>query len=129
MTNPNFKNLVIYKGSEVVAKSTAFYNNDYILCNNIEVSDKYMQNNRLAEKRKLLEMVVKGLKDQANEMNKQGKAVNEIRVGMCRNDLNDVIEFENYNIVKNNLLENYEFHHYQGDANNKAFGQAIIYKK
>ena len=43
--------------------------------------------------------------------------------------LNYVLEFENYKIEKDNLLENYEFNHYQGDANNKAFGQAIIYKK
>jgi rubrerythrin len=131
MTNPNFKNLVIYKGSEVVAKSTAFYNNNYILCNNIEVSDKYMKNknNKLDEKRKLLEMIVKGLKDQAEAMNQNGNNVDEIRIGMSRNDLNYIIEFEQYNIEKNNLLKNYEFKRYQGDANNKAFGQAIIYKK
>ena len=131
MTNPNFKNLVIYKGSEVVAKSTAFYNDNYILCNNIEVSDKYMKNknNMLDEKRKLLEMIVKGLKDQAEAMNQNGNNVDEIRIGMSRNDLNYIIEFEQYNIEKNNLLKNYEFKRYQGDANNKAFGQAIIYKK
>ena len=131
MINPNFKNLVIYKGSEVVAKSTAFYNNNYILCNNIEVSDKYMsnKNNKLEDKKELLKMIVKGLKDQAEAMNQNGNKVDEIRIGMTRNDLNYVLEFENYKIEKDNLLENYEFNHYQGDANNKAFGQAIIYKK
>ena len=65
MTNPNFKNLVIYKGSEVVAKSTAFYNNDYILCNNIEVSDAYEKKASSRDKALLLRVYIKAIQKQA----------------------------------------------------------------
>ena len=101
------------------------------MCNNIEVSDKYSKNKNIAyeDKIELLKTIKQGLLAQANEMEKQGNKVNEIRIGMCRNDLSYFIEKEQYKIVKDNLFENYRFNRYQGDANNKAFGQAIIYKK
>ena len=131
MTNPNLRNLVVFKDNEVIAKSTAFYNNNYILCNNIEVSSKYYNDKSMGyeDKKALFEAIRKGLIDQARQMEENGNKVDEIRIGMCRNDLGYIIEKERYQIIKNELLANYQFNHYQGDANNKAFGQAIIYKK
>ena len=131
MTNPNLRNLVVFKDNEVIAKSTAFYNNNYILCNNIEVSSKYYNDKSMGyeDKKALFEAIRKGLIDQARQIEENGNKVDEIRIGMCRNDLGYIIEKERYQIIKNELLANYQFNHYQGDANNKAFGQAIIYKK
>ena len=124
MTNPNFKNLVIYKGSEVVAKSTAFYNNDYILCNNIEIADAYDKKASSRDKALLLSAYIKAIKKQAELTN-----VNEVRVGLLRNDLLRQIIEAKYDIERNQMLSNYKFKNYMGDANDPIFGQAIIYKK
>ena len=124
MTNPNFKNLVVYKGSEVVAKTTAFYNNNYILCNNIEVSDAYNLKAASNDKTKLLNVFIKALKKQAELLK-----VDEVRVGMLRNDLIRQILEAKYDIERDELLSNYKFKNYMGDANDPIFGQAIIYKK
>ena len=124
MVNPNLRNLVIYKGNEVVAKTTAYYNQDYILCNNIEVSDKFMHNYELSDREELFKVVLEGLTVQAKYLD-----VNEVRIGMLRNDLNRAIYELNIEIKHDKLLDNCKFNNYAGDANDPMFGQALIYKK
>lgn len=124
MTNPNIKNLVIYKGAEVVAKSTAFYNQDYILCNNIEVSESYTLKYNDADKKELLNVFSKAITEQSKLLD-----VNESRVGLLRNDLLKQIVESDFEILHNQLLSNYRFNNYEGDANDPMFGQALIYKK
>ena len=55
--------------------------------------------------------------------------VNESRVGLLRNDLLKQIVESDYEILHNQLLSNYRFNNYEGDANDPLFGQALIYKK
>ena len=47
---------------------------------------------------------------------------------MARNDLSDVIISE-FNIDKNNMLANFNYKGYNGDANDKNYGQAIVYRR
>ena len=126
MTNPNFKNLVVYNGSEVLAKTTAFYNNDYILCNNIEVSRSYLESSKTSydDLEKLCLTIIEALTIQAKKL-----GVSEVRIGMLRNDLNSFILDLGINVERRRLLDNYNFKNYEGDANNAFYGQAIVYKK
>ena len=48
---------------------------------------------------------------------------------MTRNDLIRQIFEAKYDIERDNLLPNYKFKNYMGDANDPIFGQAILYKK
>lgn len=127
MINPNIKNLVIYnKAKRIVAKTTAFYNNDYIICNNIEVADFFMNNPQTTEidRVELLNAVLSGILAQVNMLPDN---LQKVVIGMDRNDL--VKELEKYalQIIRDNLILNYKYHNYQGDANNRAKGQAIVY--
>ena len=61
-------------------------------------------------------------------MSYKGIIINECRIGMARNDLSDVIISE-FNIDKNNMLANFNYKGYNGDANDKNYGQAIVYRR
>ena len=124
--NPNVKNLVIYKNSEILGKSTAFYNSNlkYIVFNNIEIKDKAILNKSF-DKKEFLKMFLMGINDQLKAMNYE---VNDVRVGLSNNDLYDEI-VNNFEIDKRNMVENFRYKGYNGDANNPKYGQAIIKRK
>lgn len=122
VTNPKIKNLVIYKGNEILAKATAFYNDGYILFNNIEVKEK-----KNVDKKTLLKWFLKGVGAQIKDMQEKGIIIDECRIGMANNDLSDMLINE-FDIEKNNMLANFNYKGYNGDANDKNYGQAIIYR-
>ena len=121
--NPKIKNLVVYKNDEIIGKATAFYNDGYILFNNIEIKEQ-----KNIDEKSVLKWFLNGIKDQIKEMNYKGIIINECRIGMARNDLSDVIISE-FNIDKNNMLANFNYKGYNGDANDKNYGQAIVYRR
>ena len=126
MTNPNIKNLVIYKNDKIIAKTTAFYNNDYILCNNIEVAHTFLENKNTSRKdlNELTLLIITALTKQAEYLN-----VNEVRIGLLRNDLQEYLECLAIYVEHRDLFENYKFKDYEGDANNIVYGQASVYIK
>ena len=130
MINPCVKNLVVYDGkNNIIGKSTAFYNQDkkYILFNNIEMSKSFLSNKEVEnKKRKVLKAFLEGIKEQVYMMQKNNYLVEEVRIGMLRNDLEEEIIKSNIPIVHKDLLDNYPYKNYSGDANNKEKGQAII---
>jgi hypothetical protein len=124
MTNPNFKNLVIYKNDKIIAKTTAFYNNNYILCNNIEVAHTFLENKNTQRKdlEELTNLIIEALSKQAQYL-----GVDEVRIGLLRNDLKECLECLAIYIEHHNLFANYNFKDYEGDANNHTYGQASVY--
>ena len=129
--NPKVKNLVIYKGSEIIGKLTSYYNPDlkYILCNTVMLTKKFKSSSKTTEKdkEKVFNVILRGLMEQKNEMERNNIQVNEIRIGMHGNDL--ASELKKLEIIKDDLLENYNYLNHMGDANFKTFGQALIYRK
>ncbi|HOZ53745.1 MAG TPA: leucine-rich repeat protein [Bacilli bacterium] len=120
MINPNVQNLVILDENKfVVAKATAYYNKNknYILFNNVEA----MQN---ANKEQIREALKRAVKDIVIAYEQKGKNPPEIRIGMLRNDAftNDDIEV----VYGNDLLSNYSYSGYDGDANSEE-GQGILF--
>ena len=79
------------------------------------------------EKKKVFNVILRGLMEQKNEMERNNIQVNEIRIGMHGNDL--ASELKKLEIIKDDLLENYNYLNHMGDANFKTFGQALIYRK
>ena len=122
MTNPKIKNLVIYKGTEIIGKTTVYKNNDYLLCNNIEIKDAIMYNkhtnNEVLEE--ILDVIIKGLYSQLTE------DVNYISIGLGNNDLKEQIINKAITIYyENEGFEGYTFDKYSGDSSE----QALIYRK
>lgn len=129
MINPQVKTLVVYDSLKtIIGKSTAFYSLEgkYLLGNNIEVAHSFILSSKTTEQQKqaLLQTFLKGLQAQASAMNKIGYMVNEIRVGMLRNNLAD--QLQQYPIEKEQLLPNIQYGSYMGDASNHEAGQAIL---
>ena len=126
MTNPNIKNLVIYKDGRVIAKTTAFYNNGYILCNNVEVAHTFIENKKTTKQdlHELTQLIIEALHEQAKYLD-----ANEVRIGMLRNDLAGCLKDLALYIEHRDLLINYNFKNYEGDANNHITGQATVYRK
>ena len=52
----------------------------------------------------------------------------DVRVGLSNNDLYDEIT-KNFEIDKRNMVENFRYKGYNGDANNPKYGQAVIKRK
>ena len=111
----------------MIGKTTCYYNKDekYLIFNNIEMSNKFIYSLNVSSKERLnaLKTIVLGIKEQVKDMEKRGLMVNDIRIGMNNNDLYDEVK-ECYKIT-NNMLLNYNYHNYEGDANSKN-GQAIV---
>lgn len=129
--NPKIKNIIIYdKMKKIIGKTTAFYNPDgkYILCNNIVMSNRFRESKKttIEDEIDALDAIIRALTDQMNEMNKHGIEVNEIRIGMRISDLIKAIEIKKLKIIKNDLLKNYNYNNFEGDANDKMYGQVII---
>lgn len=129
MTNPNVRNLVILNGDKIIGKATAYYNfkEKYLLFNTVELSYQFMFSKKttLYEKRKVLQEIIKGIRFQITKMEEKGYSVDDIRIGMTRNDLYNEIK-EQFKIENENLLENIKYGTYIGDASD---GQAIIERK
>ncbi len=127
--NPYVKTMIIYYFGKIVGKTTAYYNRDkeYLLFNNIEISDNFMHSMVIGKTERLnvLKTIIIGIKDQIKEMKKNGYNVRSVRIGMNNNDLAYELE-KLFVITKENLLENYNYGYYLGDANCKTTGQAII---
>lgn len=126
--NPYIKTMVIYYKNKMIGKTTAYYNSKekYLLFNNIEISNMFMYNLNTTKKDKLnvLKTIILGISDQVKSMNENSYQVKNIRIGMEHNKLSEEIK-NNYEIVVENLYENYPYNFYEGDANEKS-GQAII---
>lgn len=131
MINPSIKNLVIYDSMRnVIAKSTAFYNEEkrYLLFNNVEIKKGFMYSKRRKEEDfdEILDSIIRGIKDQIKSMKEKGYIVDDVRIGMARNDLKDAIIRKRLQIKHSKLLNNYPYNNYEGDANDIKEGQAII---
>lgn len=83
MTNPLVKTMVMYYGNKMIAKSTCFYNIKYkslifnTFCINKDFYKKIDENKRS----ELLCKLINGIMAQANDMEKRGYKVENIRVG------------------------------------------------
>ena len=128
--NPYIKTMIIYYFGKIIGKTTCYYNKneEYMIFNNIEISNKFMNSLSVSSKEKLnaLKTIILGIKEQVKDMKKRGLLVRDIRIGMNNNDLFDEVK-ECYKIT-NNMLQNYNYRNYEGDANSKN-GQAIIVLK
>lgn len=129
--NPYIKTMVIYYFGKMIGKTTCYYNekDKYLIFNNIEISNYFMNNLCVGSKEKLeaLKTIILGIKKQVKELKNKGYEVNDIRIGMNNNDLADELK-ECYKISNNNMLSNYHYKNYEGDANSKN-GQAIIHEE
>ena len=130
MINPQVKVLVIRDSkNNIIAKTTAYYNitQKYIIFNNIEIKEGFMYNKNILDddRKELLNTILMGIKDQVLDMKKRGYEVNDIRMGMDLNDLDYEIR-EKFPVVHDNLLDNYHYDNYEGNANDKKEGQAVI---
>ena len=129
IVNPNIKNLVIYDSMRnVIAKSTAFYNEEkrYLLFNNVEISHRFINNKytKTEDFEELYSALIRGIEDQIDCMNKKGYKVENVRIGMARNDLTETIKRNGIRIKHSELLDNYDYNNYAGDAH--LMGQAVI---
>ena len=126
MINPCVKIMIIYYFGKIIGKTTAYYNQEkeYLLFNNIEISNSFMNSMIIGEKERLnvLETIIVGIKDQIKEMKKNGYNVRSVRIGMNNNDLASELE-KMFVITRDNLFENYNYGDYLGDASKE---QAIV---
>ena len=106
--NPRIKTLVIRNNNEIIGKTTAYFNEDYLLCNNIEIKN--------GEKNldTVFKIIVEALKEQAAHL-----GINKVNIGLSNNDLINEIENSEYEIITKDLLENYKYKFYIGDASTK----------
>jgi ArsR family metal-binding transcriptional regulator len=132
MINPLIQNLIIRdEKGDIVAKSTAYYNKEeqYILFNNVEaiydLNEKEKKNQSFLNKEEIIKTIMRAINDQINALHEQGSEIREVRVGMKNNDLFTESDLK---IVKSNLLPNYPYKKYDGDANHPDYGQGILYR-
>lgn len=129
MIHPQVRTLVVYDSfQKIIGKLTAFYSleGQYLLGNTIEVAHSFITSSKTTEKQKeaLLQTFLEGLQAQVTAMDKLGYIVNEVRVGMLRNNLGE--QLKQYPIEKENLLSNIRYGNYLGDASSHSLGQAIL---
>ena len=121
MLNPNIKTLVLFDSNDrIIGKTTAYYNEKdrYMLFNNIEIRNGY--NASFKE----LEVIIEAILKQKQLFELKGYEINDIRIGMKNNDLEQMIK-NVFEIEMTKLLKNYNYINYEGDANNFQ-GQAIV---
>lgn len=127
MLNPFVQNLIIRdKNLNIVAKTTAFYNKEknYILFNNVE-APKTVKGFQEEEKNMIKDAIKRAAYDQAMALSILKDTDVEIRIGM-RTDIfleHDLPVFKG----KENLLVNYPYYGYEGDASDPEYGQGILY--
>lgn len=130
MINPDIANLIIYdENKQVLGKATAYFNKEkkYILFNNAEMKVTKELKNSKERRKELLSAILRAVNDVTKEFKKQGININEVRMGMERNDLEEAIKEAKLEIELNNLFANYSYKNYAGDANGNE-GQAVLYK-
>lgn len=129
MLNPFVQNLIIRdKNLNIVAKATAFYNKEknYILFNNLE-APKTKKEFVAKDKNLIKEAVKRAAYDQAMALSILKDTNVEIRIGMRT----DIFEEQDLQVLKGeeNLLENYPYYAYEGDASDPEYGQGILYSR
>lgn len=132
MINPDVVNLIIYDGNKkVIGKATAYFNKNkkYILFNSAVLKRFTSKDLKSEEKRKkdCLKAILRATKDVVLKLKSQGVNINEVRIGMTRNDLSETINKFKLDIILDDLLYNYDYKGYEGDANGLE-GQAILYR-
>ena len=130
MINPQIKNLIIYDNlGRIIGKSTAFYNlnEQYILFNNAEISQKFIDTKSIEEKIAVLHTIIEASICQVEKLSQKSLKVSEVRMGMDRNDLKKAILKEGLPILYDELLANYPYKEYIDSVKDKS--QAIILKK
>lgn len=131
--NPNIVNLILYdENNYIVGKSTAYINKDkkYILFNNIETKELGTKGLKSAKQRKIecLQSFLRAVNDLVKKMKEENIDISQVSVGMGVNDLKETIIEYGLEVVYSDLLENFSYNGYPGDANNPEHGQAILYK-
>ena len=129
--NPNIVNLIIYdENKKIVGKATTYFNPEkkYVLFNNFETKQIGAKGLKNAEERRkeLLNAILRACDDIVDELRKKGIDLERIAVGLNANDLSAELE-DNYEVTKTDLLDQYPWQGYKGDASEKK-GQAILYK-
>jgi len=129
MIHPQVRTLVVYDGfHKIIGKSTFFYSleDKYLLGNTIEVAHSFITSSKTTEKQKetLLQAFLEGLQAQVDAMEKIGYMVEDVRVGMMRNNLKE--QLLQYPIEKEKLLPNMRYGNYFGDASSHSQGQAVL---
>lgn len=132
MINPDIVNLVIYdENKKVIGKATAYYNKNkkYILFNNALVKSLKTKDLEADKKRKIncLKAILRAISDVIEELKKQNVYIESVRMGMTKNDLSDVIKETGIEVKLEDLLLNYSYEGYEGNANG-CEGQAVLYK-
>lgn len=129
MTHPQVRTLVVYDSFQrIIGKSTIFYSLEgkYLLGNTIEVAHSFIKSPKTTEEQKkaLLQTFLEGLQAQVMAMDKLGYMVNQVRIGMRKNNLEEPLQ--QYPIEKENLLPNIPYGSYLGDASSPEVGQVIL---
>lgn len=132
MINPNIVNLIILdENKKPIGKATAYYNESkkYILFNNISVKGIKTKNleNKNKQEKDILDALLRAIKDIIMAYKKKNIEIDNIRIGMNRNGLSDIIKKSNIKVVHDDLLSNYNYRNYEGDANSIE-GQAVLYE-
>lgn len=123
MINPNIKTLIVRDcNNEIVAKTTVYFNkiSNYLLFNTIEVKRIVSSNNY----ENMLDTILRGIDKQVELLNNEGYNIYDIRIGLKNNDLYDLL-VDNFEVTKE-MLDNYGYEGYGGDANDLEYGQVVI---
>lgn len=123
MINPNIKTLVVRDcDDEIVAKTTVYFNKEknYLLFNTIEVKRVVSSN----DYENILDTILRGIEKQVELLKNSGYSIYDVRIGLKNNDLYDLL-VGNFEVVKE-MLDNYGYEGYEGDANDLEYGQVII---
>lgn len=120
MINPSIKTLVLYDRNKIIGKSTAYYDekNGYLIFNNVEIRNGYKPT------MDVFYSFMDAIEKQKEALELKGYVVNDIRIGMKNNNLDQIIK-NMLEIEHNDLLKNYNYSNYEGDANSFS-GQAIV---
>ena len=132
MLNPDIVNLIILnEDKKVIGKATAYYNQDkkYVLFNNISVKGIKTKNlkDKNAREKEVLDTLLRATKEMVRAYRKKDVQIDSVRIGMNKNSLSDTIKNSNIKIEYDNLIPNYNYKNYEGDANSMD-GQAILYE-
>lgn len=127
--NPSIQNLLIRdKNLNVIAKATAYYNKEekYILFNTVEASNAVIGQMTRGQKEKAKEAIKRAVRDQVWALQNKGILINDVRIGMLRNDL---FKEEDLFVIHDQLLPNYKYRNYEGDANSTEYGQGVLFSR
>lgn len=124
MINPLVKTMIIYYGNKIIAKTTCYYNIncDSLIFNTFSVNKDFYKKIDKNRRYELLCKIIKGIDLQANDMEKRGYIVKNIRVGIEFNLLLQELK-NSYFEETNDVYDNFSF-----KANN-AKGRQIILRK